>query len=129
PVLPPGTPILFILDDGSESPLGFNYHLFDVSCLILGSPAYQGKFVIDGWQVRMKDVSQSPNDLPYRLTFDHAAVFNLSADGTLSKATVPEIHPSVSTRPGPTQCADLVTVPQNWLPQVDDSITALQIYR
>ncbi len=86
PNLPDDTLLLFFLEEGSGRPLGVNYHVVNMSQLVLGVPALQmnfsdphgvaarlGKDDIEVWYQRL---------LHYR--YDQVVAFRLSRDGTVA---------------------------------------------
>jgi hypothetical protein len=87
PDLPKDTLLLFVLDDGADTPLGVNYHVVELSRLVLGASALQVNFVdphgvavtrfgIDGIDLWFQEI------LHYR--YDQVVAFRLSANGTVS---------------------------------------------
>ncbi len=88
PNLPNDTLLLFYLEDGTDTPLGVNYHVVNMSQLVLGVPALQvnfsdphgvtARFGKDDIEVRLWD----QRVLHYH--YDQVVAFRLSRDGTVA---------------------------------------------
>lgn len=106
PDLPDNAVIFFLLEEDQPSPLGWSFHVRDLSCAFFGVPAYHGTFSPErGWLAR-SITNYPPPDAP-----DYAAlnfegremfVFEVAHTGQIREVTTP--FPAV-TPPADAQAA------------------------
>jgi hypothetical protein len=116
PNMIPNTPILFILNDDERSPLGFNYFLRDMTCLVLQSPAFQGSFKEDGFLPMTRNTLLLEKLSEMRYVFENAEAFRVDSTGIASSVPIPPVTPSTLTVHIKPTCEDLVTVREFWPP-------------
>jgi hypothetical protein len=96
--------LIFVLDDGAQTPLGFNYHVSTLSAAVFGARAIQANYA-DPLNVVP---TFGNDDITFRLNgirhyrYDQAIAFRLSVDGTLTLlAKLPEnLLPTPGMRTG-----------------------------
>lgn len=102
PQMPDNAVIFFLLDEDKPSPLGWAFHIRDLSCVLFGVPAYQGTYSSEqGWLAR-SITNYPPPDAPDHtiLTFEGQQVlaFRVRFDGQIEP--IREALPAANTTPG-----------------------------
>lgn len=107
PVIAPDTLVLFVLDDNQASPLGVNYHVYNLSSVVLGVRAYPANYV----DQLGDELSLSANGVtlggldgvleyePPAYGYDELVAFRLASEGQVSllEALPPGLLPPGAT--------------------------------